>query len=830
MGTPITVENLTISGFRAFLREQSINLRRNNKPLSMAIFAPNAKGKSSLVDGIEYFFSEDGTLDKLGKISRGNQAGREALRHVMAHQAGIEPSVRMTFSDGKSTFGDTRNVLSDYEKRPDSASKVVDVVRPNFIIRGHRIRRFVEDQSPQERFKEIAEWFGLSSLSSIQDNLRNLRLKTINEINDDSSLKERLRDLQRITGGELKEWDENRVVEWVNSTLLSPLDEELVLKQISPESGVYKEIKRRKVQEEESIGLTGLKRIRSNINMLYTIETDESGEKSYSGSLIELVEQKSDLDTRRIQKDKEQQKAKEAVFKPVWEAAKNIFDKTELDIEECPICKTPIEQTAIGNRDHIAVHLTEKLKELEAYNNALDQYTKSYEALKRKHTEVKSHIGLLESRLGDGDFAEEIQALKQNTDLIKELEYTKEFPDLDGIKIFLKRLNDDVNGAISNIEKEKGENTYIKVTETIDNLFELSSSLTRILEYKEHLEALYKDLVDIENICRPKIREYIQGIMDSLKDDVNKLYRQVHIEETEAPPIKLELPKDTKEAYLNLLIDFSDNREGVSPSGYLSDSQIRTLALSLRLAAIRLFNREFPVIVLDDVVTSYDAEHRKALASLLAKYFAGFQTIIVTHDERFFLLLKDHLDPSTWNFKRIMELRENFGPLFDDHKITDEMIQEKFRRGESAANDIRQAEEEWLLRICREFGVEVRIRGINNAYEYGRAELAESLYKFLKGLKIEVPRVEGINNPFLVTLMQGSVENFGSHFSDSRYSIGSLGDERKRWKEFVEFREYFSCPNCGRSRFKRPNPLKKPICRHKSCEHPFCFSINDEDG
>ena len=46
-------------------------------------------------------------------------------------------------------------------------------------------------------------------------------------------------------------------------------------------------------------------------------------------------------------------------------------------------------------------------------------------------------------------------------------------------------------------------------------------------------------------------------------------------------------------------------------------------ALALRLAAIRMFNSEAPIVVLDDVVTSYDADHRKTIAGALGPVHAN---------------------------------------------------------------------------------------------------------------------------------------------------------------------------------------------------------------
>lgn len=50
MANEISIERLTIVGFRAYLKEQSFRLRTKKGPTPLAVFAPNAKGKSSLVD------------------------------------------------------------------------------------------------------------------------------------------------------------------------------------------------------------------------------------------------------------------------------------------------------------------------------------------------------------------------------------------------------------------------------------------------------------------------------------------------------------------------------------------------------------------------------------------------------------------------------------------------------------------------------------------------------------------------------------------------------------------------------------------------------------
>jgi hypothetical protein len=204
--------------------------------------------------------------------------------------------------------------------------------------------------------------------------------------------------------------------------------------------------------------------------------------------------------------------------------------------------------------------------------------------------------------------------------------------------------------------------------------------------------------------------------------------------------------------------------------------------------------------------------------------FADLQIILVTHDERFFNHLKDQLAGKDWHYTRIIGLDPAYGPRFADHKVTDEMIEARWANGQSAANEMRQAEEEWLLGIARGFGVNVRIRPLEKAYSYERAELASAIGGFLGGIKLSPADVPGVNNRFIASLVKGDVENFGSHFQEGPYGDGSIGDEKTRWEEFKTFRDQFSCPACGRTKFQRPFPLNKPVCAHGGCETPFAFA------
>lgn len=74
--------------------------------------------------------------------------------------------------------------------------------------------------------------------------------------------------------------------------------------------------------------------------------------------------------------------------------------------------------------------------------------------------------------------------------------------------------------------------------------------------------------------------------------------------------------------------------DGADAKTYASQGQTRTAALSVKLAEVEIFRREcgdYPVLILDDVMSELDLPRRKKLVGKAV----GLQTIITcTHAER----------------------------------------------------------------------------------------------------------------------------------------------------------------------------------------------------
>ena len=820
--SPITIEKVHLQGFRAYLQPQTFDLSPSRKLNSLAVFASNAKGKSSFVDSFEFYFSKDSTLKRLGKLKAQTHAGPAALKHVDSEQRGIQPAVHFWFKQGGCRFDERRSIS---EPLPEVAGKVLSKTRVPFIIRGHELRAFVEEKTPGAQYKDLVVWFALDPLLAIQQNLRSLRRRLKERLDSDSQEQERSRDLSVLTNNQITTYDERGLCEWLNVQVLAHLDASLNMSVLSDQDPAFQGLVQKEAVELQQIGIASLKKLLGHVEDL--IATPEAGPGNRHGLIPQFEEALSCLKKATAQADKEKSIASNAVFSKVWTKAKELF-QSNVDFDACPICDTRFSSSPLGSRDLVQNTLDDKLAELKRYREAEIYLEKTQSALIEISSKLKNGLETAAASLEDA--GRDCDALLAYSENLSSWIIGDEVPDCTSVVQALYGEHSSVSAKVNRIEQQQGEHSYSKALEKAKRLLSITSDLKRISRTKIELQSLLEELSRQTHLVDEAIVKHIATLIRKLQEEVNTIYGEIQGGTGDIPPISLALPDqdDKDQQRAQLLIDFSGNRKGVIPSGYLSDSQLHTLALAIRLSAIRMFNSRFPTIVLDDVVTSYDVDHRKTIAAVLGKHFPDFQIVIVTHDEQFFNILRDQLPQGRWAFKRIKNLRPGFGPVFDDYRTPDQLIEVKLMAGESASAEMRTAEEEWLHKICREFGTSTVIRTAGHEFSYTRSELADSLAQFLKKAKISPPKVPGNANPFLQSIQQGVVENLASHFSDNPHRVASVGDDKKRWEEFKYFRDQFVCPSCNRSRFRRPFDVDKPLCNF--CQQPFSFQHSVESS
>lgn len=820
MPDPYFLQSLGLAGFRAFLQPKIFDF---TKKRCLAIFAPNGCGKSSVIDALEFMFSKDGTLEKLGQRAINNQAGPVALAHNMAEEAKIVPAVTINIVSGKDVTSGSRSATGAKRPMPTVATTMTACFMVPPIIRGHALRTFVEIHTPEQRYTDVAHWLQLGPLVEVQKNIRALRAQIKAAAEDESALKNVDIQLYKETVQGLKFWDGIEVLAYINTSVLAPLDPGLALAALAINDPAYIELEKRTKAEENKIGVAGLRQIRHAAAALRAETTNlQAGETTVSGTIPDFEKAVAALAAAESKEKEERSKAANTVFQALWKAAEPLFTEGITAPDVCPVCATPVVDSVAGSAEAIRSHITKHLEELADYATAKKALDEAQAAAIRSHNQLVAALPGLIGFLGDSDAALKVDLITYQRTIAGWPQGV--VPNSAEFVTAITKLLVELDHTIADIEAKQGDHTYIKAKVKIDRLQELRAERHLALLTRNELGKLSSALTTQSTTISAEIRKKVQALLDKLQTPMTDIYRV--LQGDGATPLRLELPAedDTNQQRLNLVIDFAKNRTSVQPGGYLSDSQIHSIALALRLAAIKQFNTGAPFIALDDIVTSYDADHRRTIAGLIATMFGDCQILITTHDERFFNYLKDQLEAKTWHFTRIIGLDRAYGPRLTDHKVSDEMIEARWADGQSAANEMRQAEEEWLLGICRDFGVSVRIRPLEKAYSYERSELASALAGMLKDVKLEPALVPGVANRFLGSLIKGEIENFGSHFQDCPYGNGSIGDEKTRWEEFKIFRGQFACKKCNRTKFQRPFTLKIPVCEHDGCQARFEFT------
>ena len=816
MTDTITIDSFEVAGFRAYLEPQTFDLKTSKRRNSLVVYAPNATGKSSLVDAFEFYFSERGSLERLGQRVSPTQAGPTAMEHVLAKSKGISRRVGFKFRQGNELFEDDRMLIAPGE-RPGAAQRVVDATKVPFVIRGYDLRRFVQAPA-EERYSEMAVWFALDPLLNIQKCLRSLRRTIRTKSESDVEINERLRDLGRLTKSEVTEWDETKICKWFNSNILGLLNPSLALNQLSETDPAYIALVQAKNQEQGSLGLAALNKLIADIEAI-------AGGKGEGALLAAFEASVVTFDKAVIREAQERHAASESIFNDIWKSADSLFEVEDLQITTCPVCDTEFEDTPHGSCDAVKISIQTKLSTLADYRAAESDLKKTTNAAKECKRKLITGIEKLRLRITDGGIDDD-EGISEYFAEVKAWSLNHPAPNSKGFADALSKIRLSLKETKSEIERQQGNNTYANACDKAGRLIQLKGDVETIRRTTSHLVDIHGHLTNQTQFIEDRINDHVQTLLTGLEEEVNRLYLKMQ-RPVDQDPSKIGFwlsPDPSKnQQQVRLVVNFAPNRKNVAPTGYLSDSQIHSVAIALRLAAIRAFNTSAPFIVLDDIVTSYDADHRKNIASTIAEELAGFQIVLVTHDEQFFLLLKDHLPDSEFDFRRITQIDPGYGPVFSGYQTPDEVIDRKLGLGETAGEDIRKVEEEWLLKICRGFRVDVAIRPVETPFQYERSELAIALQKFLKNRKLVPPEVPGVTSPFTISLQKGVVENFASHFSDNPYRSGSGGDEKTRWEEFKYFRGMFVCSKCGKNRFKRPNGMTKPVCY--KCEIPFGFPV-----
>lgn len=186
----------------------------------------------------------------------------------------------------------------------------------------------------------------------------------------------------------------------------------------------------------------------------------------------------------------------------------------------------------------------------------------------------------------------------------------------------LKELQSKVKARPDKSATEQARSFLVIAQERLENLRRSRRELEEKKTNAARGRAAYKVYCDISE-------KALTSLYEQVEEEFAAFYRLINHDDEGEFKAKLE-PADGK---LDLRVDF--HKKGMFPPGaYHSEGHQDGMGVCLYLALMKhVMGANFTFAVLDDVVMSVDAQHRKQFCKLLKTHFPDTQFIITTHDQ-----------------------------------------------------------------------------------------------------------------------------------------------------------------------------------------------------
>lgn len=228
----------------------------------------------------------------------------------------------------------------------------------------------------------------------------------------------------------------------------------------------------------------------------------------------------------------------------------------------------------------------------------------------------------------------------------------------------------------------------------------------------------------VHNAYAAAFRSELEAVLDRLSERAGRIYAKLHPDQTAVSRLTLEVINDKS---IELSVDFHGTRQR-PPNGVLSESHLASLGLAVFMSMAETVNTELGFLVLDDPVSTFDADHRARLADVLDQEFGDRQLLVLTHDPLFYRRLAragwNSLEFTSWSFDGGPTAKER-----DPDLLTQARAALVSADMQGAGSKGRRALEELLKEINEKLKVPVPFkRGIDNDLR-----VAEELLDALRG-------------------------------------------------------------------------------------------------
>lgn len=327
-------------------------------------------------------------------------------------------------------------------------------------------------------------------------------------------------------------------------------------------------------------------------------------------------------------------------------------------------------------------------------------------------------------------------------------------------------LPPEIEKIFSNI-KIMAESKYPATTpeqnawDTLTRLEENLKILEQAMAAFKKAELIYKRAILLHTNFISARDSILKQLYDDVRNRFVNLYRSLH--GTDETQFKAIIQPD--EAGLDFKVDFY-GRGIHAPHALHSEGHQDSMGLCLYLSlAERLTAGMIDLIILDDVVMSVDADHRRQVCSLLARSFPNNQFFITTHDKTWANQLRSEGIVDSKGMIEFYNWHIETGPQvnyeIDMWKKIDEDMEKSDISG--AAGRLRHGAEQFFGMVCESLQVPV-VYKLSGQYELGHL-LPPAMHQYRKLLKQAKSVAQSWNKAEVFEMLQEADDITGSIYS-----------------------------------------------------------------
>ena len=733
------LHRLVMHAFRGIPSEMTVDFGKGE---STVVYGDNGTGKSTIADALEWYFT--------GDIELLSHEGRQhAVRYVGGDGDGVT-SVEVLTSG---TLGGM--VVFPDERTPDLFRSLR---RETFLLRGRTLADFI-NKTKTEKWKALVEILGLDAIESLREDLQRAR----NDLRKAAKAAE----------------EEVRVYRRALSAGAETVTEETVLTNLQQICGM--------------LGVNPPTALDQVVDPSWiTAAVGASGSVAASSDRENLLAQIKALATPEFDKKvfaawntlAASDRARLLPRASLVREAKRLLEVRSIEAGRCPLCGQKVDEKVLAQRIESAlVEMMEAARDLERFRDPILEQADGLESAHdlRRGIYDRARAAELEispvPALPDARIRDQVDALAA--------------VDSDAIATHLAEVRrwDKAAAKLARQLSPPEPSTRDSQLVMLAALCQQINAWHQAEKKSARAERALGLAETVFDAYQQKQKEDLGNLLQQISGRVATIYSALHPgEDLDAVSIEPWTAKGVE-----LAINFYGSRQR-PPHGVLSESHLNSLAIALFLAMAASFNEKLGFLILDDVINSFDVEHRGRLAELLADGFADWQLIILTHDQQFF----EHLSrrAPSWRKIEFTSWSHASGPRTTKYETSGMLAaaRERLQSGDvqGAATKGRRALEELLQEVCEALWAPLTFRRgqANDRREIG--ELFIGLRRALKEhAKSQLQTVEPMFKHLEADV--GATLNVAAHASRGRPGASEVKAALERIETLDTL---WSCPSC----------------------------------